>query len=81
MSLEVGITGVFNGFELTKVPAITGIVLNAVRIPLFLIVKNMGFDLKYVWWVISITAMLKGLILLILVRRPLRNLKKEKYYD
>lgn len=81
MSLEVGITGVFNGFELTKVPAITGIILNAVRIPLFLIVKNMGFDLKYVWWIISITAMLKGLILLILVRKPLRNLKKEKYFD
>src|SRR5699024_1422562 len=61
MSLEVGITGVFNGFELTKVPAITGIILNAIRIPLFLIVKNMGFDLKYVWWIISITAMLNGL--------------------
>lgn len=81
MSLEVGITGVFNGFELTKVPAITGIILNAIRIPLFLIVKNMGFDLKYVWWIISITAMLKGLILLILVKKPLNNLKKEEYLD
>lgn len=81
MSLEVGITGVFNGFELTKVPAITGIILNAIRIPLFLIIKNMGFDLKYVWWIISITAMLKGLILLILVKKPLNNLKKEEYLD
>lgn len=81
MSLEVGITGVFNGFELTKVPAITGIILNAIRIPLFLIVKNMGFDLKYVWWIISITAMLKGLILLMLVKKPLNNLKKEEYLD
>lgn len=78
MSIEVGITGVFNGFEMTKPPAITGIILNASRIPLFLIIKNMNMSLIYIWWIISITAMLKGVVLLILVKKPLSLLNTNK---
>ncbi|MTI57507.1 MATE family efflux transporter [Geosporobacter ferrireducens] len=64
MCMEIATTGAFNGLGRTVPPAIIGIVLNALRIPAALILSNENLlGLNGVWWSISISSILKGLIL------------------
>lgn len=62
MCIEITITGVFNGLGRTYLPNIVTIVFTGMRIPLALILTQyMG--LEGVWWSISITSIIKGIIL------------------
>lgn len=64
MCIELTTAGAFNGISKTMPPSIVSIVLNALRIPLALVLaKYMGID--GVWWAITISSVLKGLILYI----------------
>ncbi len=62
MCVEITITGVFNGIGRTYLPNIITILLTGARIPLaIMLCKPLG--LNGVWWSISITSILKGIIL------------------
>ncbi len=62
MCAEITITGAFNGMGRTYLPNFTSILLTGARIPLAIILsKPLGLD--GVWWSISITSILKGIIL------------------
>ncbi len=64
MVLELVATGAFFGWGKTNIPAITGIVLTVLRIPMALtFIQLWQNDLASVWWSISISSMLKGIIL------------------
>lgn len=63
MAIEIGSTGGFNGLGRTHIPAITGIVLNALRIPLSYILSSTVLGMTGVWWSISISSIFKGIIL------------------
>lgn len=74
MSIEIGTTGAFNGLGKTIPPAITGISLNILRVPLAIVLANYTtLALSGVWWSISITGILKGIILTILFTIFLRG--------
>ena len=62
MCVEITITGVFNGIGRTYLPNIIPILFTGARIPLaIMLCKPLG--LNGVWWSISITSILKGIIL------------------
>lgn len=75
MILEITTAGAFNGMGKTLPPSITGILLNGLRIPMAL-----GFSaaigLSGVWWSITISSWLKGIVLfiwfaIVLLRLPI----------
>ena len=55
--------GAFNGLGRTKIPAITGIVLNGLRVPASYILSASLLGMTGVWWSISISSVFKGIIL------------------
>ncbi len=64
MCMELMATGAFFGWGRTNIPAITGIVLTVIRVPMALLFINYWKnDLSSVWWSISISSMAKGIIL------------------
>ena len=62
MCIEITTSGAFNGLGMTVPPSIVGIVLNALRIPGALFLSTY-FGLSGVWWSISLSSVLKGIIL------------------
>lgn len=64
MCIEIACAGVFNGMSKTFPPSVVSITFNVLRLPMsLLVVKFLG--LTGIWWTITITAILKGVILLI----------------
>ena len=74
MCMEIATAGAFNGLGKTIPPSIVGVALNALRIPGALLL-SVPLGLNGVWWSISISSILKGIILttwfiIFLSRRP-----------
>jgi len=75
MVVEIATAGAFNGMGKTLPPAIVGIVLNGLRIPMALIFSA-AIGLSGVWWSVTISSMCKGIVLfvwfaIILLRMPI----------
>lgn len=67
MVLEMIGTGAFFGWGKTNIPAITGIGLTVLRIPMALaFIAFWHNDLSSVWWSISISSIAKGIVLVVL---------------
>lgn len=67
MVLELITTGAFFGWGKTNIPAITGITLTVMRIPMALaFIAFWQNTLSSVWWSISISSMAKGSLLVVL---------------
>ena len=67
MVMELVATGAFFGWGKTNIPAITGIALTVLRIPMALaFIEFWQNALSSVWWSISISSILKGILLVIL---------------
>ena len=62
MCIEITTAGAFNGLGRTVPPSIVGIAINAMRIPGALLLSTI-LGLSGVWWSISLSSILKGLIL------------------
>jgi len=68
MMLELTTQGMFNGMGRTMPPAIVSIVFNFARIPMaFLFASQMG--ITGVWWAISVSCIIKGVILPLWLKR------------
>ncbi|MCC5909601.1 MAG: MATE family efflux transporter [Clostridiaceae bacterium] len=63
MCIEITTSGAFNGLGRTIPPSIVGITMNGLRIPAALILSSTALGLNGVWWSISISSVLKGIIL------------------
>lgn len=73
MSIEIGTAGAFNGLGNTLPPTIIGIIFNALRIPIAIALSTYTvLGLAGVWWSISITSIIKGIILVIWFRYVLK---------
>jgi putative MATE family efflux protein len=78
MCLELMATGAFFGWGRTNIPAITGISLTLLRIPMALLfIHFWSNSLSSVWWSISISSMAKGSILVFLFIIMFKSFKKE----
>jgi putative MATE family efflux protein len=64
MCIEIVTAGAFNGLGRTSPPSIVSIVFNAMRIPMSIFLSSESLlGLNGVWWTLTITSVLKGLIL------------------
>ena len=62
MMLEIAMQGVFYGMGRTVAPAVISISCNYLRIPLALALVSLGWGLSGIWWSISITSIVKGVL-------------------
>lgn len=65
MMLEITLQGVFYGMGRTVPPAIISVSCNYLRIPMALWFVSLGWGLPGIWWTISLTSILKGIVILI----------------
>lgn len=64
MCMEITTAGAFNGMGRTEIPSFVGITLTGARIPMAMALSSIPvLGLNGVWWSISISSILKGLIL------------------
>jgi putative MATE family efflux protein len=64
MCIEITTGGVFNGIGKTIPPSLVGIILTGLRIPLALLLSQpQMFGITGVWWSITLSSVLKGLVL------------------
>ena len=73
MCYEIATSGAFNGLGQTKLPAAVGLILTVARIPAcYLLMPWLGIN--GVWWAISISSILKGILLNIIFIHKLKRL-------
>ncbi len=75
MIIELASAGVFNGLGKTKYPSTVGIIGNAIRIPLAILLARL-YSYSGIWWAVSISSIIKGSILLLLLIWILKKLGK-----
>lgn len=63
MTCEIASRGAFNGLGRTVPPSVVGVVFNALRIPMALILSSTSLGLDGVWWTVTISSSLKGIVL------------------
>lgn len=63
MSVEITTEGAFAGFGKTVPPSVISIVFTAMRIPLALALTHTALGLNGIWWSITISSILKGVLL------------------
>jgi len=67
MCLELMATGAFFGWGRTNIPAITGVSLTVLRVPMAIAFIHLWRnELSSVWWSISISSIAKGVVLVVL---------------
>lgn len=62
MMIEITMQGLFYGTGRTVPPAIISITFNTLRLPLAIFLGYIGFGIAGVWWAISISSILKGIV-------------------
>ena len=62
MMIEITMQGLFYGTGRTVPPAIISITFNTLRVPLAIYLGAIGLGITGVWWAISISSTLKGII-------------------
>ena len=65
MSLEITTAGAFSGYGKTVPPSVISIVFTALRIPLALILVHTTLALNGIWWSITVSSILKGVLLFV----------------
>ena len=74
MCYELSTTGAFSGIGQTKLPAAVGLILTVARIPMcYLLMPSLGIN--GVWWAISLSSIMKGILLNILFIYRLKKLQ------
>lgn len=68
MMLEITTQGLFYGTGRTLPPAIISVTFNILRIPMAIGLCALGLGVTGVWWAISLSSMLKGIVALIWFR-------------
>ncbi|WP_372640735.1 MATE family efflux transporter [Ancylomarina sp.] len=83
MCMEMIAAAVFHGVGKTSVPAIVSVVFTSMRIPLAYVLGFCTFlSLNGVWWSISLTSIIKGVLLFFILKAYFRkyNLRFEKVF-
>ena len=78
MCLEITAAGAFQGLGKPVAPAAVGVLGNAARIPMALFLSATALGLNGIWWSITISSILKGLIVPVWFMFLLRGYMKQK---
>ncbi len=79
MCIESTLAGTLNGLGKTFIPSFVSITLTGLRIPLVILLSSTFLALNGIWWAISITSILKGLVITVCFIFVMKKLK-ENYY-
>lgn len=63
MSVELMAVGAISGFGSTKLCSVISVALTSLRIPLAVILTGAGMGLNGIWWALTSTSMIKGVVL------------------
>lgn len=83
MCIEIVSMGSFNGIGKTYIPATVSLIFTGLRIPLALFLSSFdGLGINGVWWTISISSIIKGIVLVTLfsifiIKLQYRNVAEE----
>lgn len=78
LCMEIMTTGAFSGLGKTIPPAVESVVLTSARIPMALILSGTALGLNGIWWSISISSFLKGVVLVTWFIIYLSKLKRKE---
>lgn len=76
MCIEIASSGAFQGLGKSMVPSVTSVIINVIRIPMAYVLCRTELGLNGIWWAITITTVLKGLVLhswFLLIRRKAKS--------
>ena len=73
MCVELMTIGALSGMGKTKLCSIISILLTGLRIPLALFLGHAGLGLNGVWWALSATSMLKGIVFYLVFRTQMKR--------
>ena len=62
MAIELMTIGALSGLGLTKLCSIISILLTGARIPLALVLSHTEMGLSGIWWALSLTSIVKGIV-------------------
>ncbi len=77
MSIEIGTAGAFNGLGRTMPPTVNGVLFNVLRIPVAIMLSATSLGLSGIWISISVSSIIKGIVLYIWFYFILKNLSIE----
>lgn len=77
MCVEIVTAGAFSGFGKTLPPSLVSIIFTAARIPMALLLSSTALGLDGIWWSVTISSILKGVVVFLLFIRFMRRLGKE----
>lgn len=75
MCIEITTAGAFAGLGKTVPPSVVGIILTSARIPMAFLLTGTALGLNGIWWSITISSILKGIVLFIWFMIHLRRSK------
>lgn len=78
MCIEISSAGAFNGVSKSGIAAFIIIIITALRVPFAWLVVQMGWSINGIWWIVSLTSIGKGLVLLICFMWYMRYRLKEQ---
>ena len=73
MAIELMTIGALSGLGMTKLCSIISIVLIGARIPLAMILSFAGMGLDGIWWALSLTSIVKGIVFTLTFRHTSRT--------
>ncbi|MEG0276211.1 MAG: MATE family efflux transporter [Coprobacillus sp.] len=63
MCMELTLAGALNGLGKTFIPSFVSVTLTAIRIPMIILLSATVLGLNGIWWSISLTSILKGIVI------------------
>lgn len=77
MCIEITLAGFYNGLGLTKPPAIMSVIFTGSRVPLAILLSMPSLmGLSGVWWTITITSIIKGILMMWMSYRLVKKYQK-----
>lgn len=76
MCIEIMTNGAFNGLGKTMIPSINSSIFTGLRVPFALILSATALSLSGVWWSITLSSILKGVVIVTMFIITLSKLKK-----
>ena len=81
MSIELMTVGALSGLGRTRLSSTISVILTGSRIPLALILTHAGMGLNGVWWALTISSIVKGIVFTLTFRHISRRLPEERSYS
>ena len=73
MAIELMTIGALSGLGMTKLCSVISIILTGSRIPLAMLLSHAGMGLNGIWWALSLTSIVKGIVFTLTFRHTSRT--------